>query len=41
MLLIFEITSKTYIRLSESDQIYLYLLHVEDSILFAVFLRGH
>ena len=25
-------TSKTYIRLSESDQSYLYHLHVEDSI---------
>ena len=36
-----EITSKTYIRLSESDQSYLDHLHVEDSILFTVFLCHH
>ena len=36
-----KIASKTYIRLSESDQNYLYHLHVEDSILFVVFLCHH
>ena len=36
-----EIASKTFNRLSESDQRYLYHLHVKDSILFVVFLCHH